>query len=375
LRLPLPAGNAGLHSDVLAEFPYKEKKNRMRLRQRPLWTPLSRKTFLAALAAALALAASGWKAASVGTGSGGNFRVALVMSGPTSDNGWNAGAYNALLAVRKELNLSEQDSPSVDSQSTPEKRDESLRAFASKGFNIVYGHGNEYEEPALKMESEFPQTLFVISSGRKVGHNTTPIIIELEDGAYLEGMLAASMSKANKLGLVGAQEIPPVQSVFQAFEAGAKAVKPTIQVLKPLYTGSWDDVGKAKQATLAIIDQGADVIMQDVDAAAQGVFNAVQERKDRGVWALGTNSDQNKAAPDVILASAPIYYDKAFISIAKEVKAGTFQPNNRPFGMKEGVVGFVLNPALANKIPADLKARLEETQKKITEGLLAVPKG
>jgi basic membrane lipoprotein Med (substrate-binding protein (PBP1-ABC) superfamily) len=305
----------------------------------------------------------------------GGFKVALVMSGPTSDNGWNAGAYKALQAIRKELNLSDADSPYADNAKSPGEQEENLRAFASKGYNVVFGHGSEYEDKALKMEKDFPKTLFVISSGSKVGRNTMPIVFHLEDGAYLQGMLAAGMSKANKLGSVGAERTPPLQSIFKAFEAGAKAVKPDITVIPPVYTGSWDDVSKAKQATLALIDQGADVIMQDVDAAAPGVFNAVQERKDRGVYAMGTNSDQNSSAPDVILASAPIYSDKTFVAIAKEAKAGTLKPNDTPFGMKEGIVDFIWNPQLTSRVPLDLKAKIDATKQKITDGSFTVPKG
>src|SRR5205085_11911961 len=102
-----------------------------------------------------------------------------------------------------------------------------------------------------------------ISSARKVGKTTTPIILRLEDGAYLLGMVAAGMSKTGKIASVGAKDFVAVRSVFVAFEAGAKAVKPGITVVPPVYTESWDDVGKAKQQTLALIDQGADVIVQD----------------------------------------------------------------------------------------------------------------
>lgn len=306
----------------------------------------------------------------------GSFKVALIMSGPTSDNGWNAGAYKAFEAVKSNLALSSDDASYIDKQTAAGDQEKSLRAFATKKYSLVFGHGSEYEAPALKMEADFPQTLFVISSGRQVGKNTMPIVFQLEDGAYLEGMVAAAMSKTGKLASVGAEESVPLKSIFKAFEAGAKSVKPGITVLPPVYTGSWDDVNKAKQTTLALLDQGADVIMQDVDSAAQGVFNAVQERAKTGknVYALGTNSDQNANAPDVILASAPIYSDKAFVAIAKEAKAGTLKPTDKPYGMKEGVVDFVLNPKLKQSLPKDIQAKLEETQKKIMDGSFTVPK-
>jgi basic membrane protein A len=306
-----------------------------------------------------------------------DFKVALVMSGPKSDNGWNAGAAKAMEAVKTELKLPDDNVMSVDNQKSARDQENSLRDFAAKKVNLVFGHGAEYESIALKLESDFPNTLFIISSGRKVGHNTMPIVLKLEDGAYLEGMLAAAMSKTGKIGSVGAEKSVPLESIFSAFEKGAKSVKPDIIVIPPVYTGSWDNAGQAKSSTLGLLNQGADVIMQDVDAAAQGVFNAVQEFNKGGktAYALGTNSNQNATAPDVILASAPIYTEKAFVEIAKEAKAGTLKANDKPLGMKEGIIDFILNPALESKLPADIKTKLADTQKKITDGSFDVLKG
>ena len=305
---------------------------------------------------------------------GGGFKIALVTTGPRSDGGWNAGAFKGLAEVKQALGIADTDIASVDNQKSAGEQEESLRAFATKNYNIVIGHGHEYDEIAHKICKDFPNTLFVISSGEKTDKNVTPIVLHLEDGAYLEGMLAAGMSKTGKLAEVGAEAIPPVKSVFAAFERGARAVKPSITILPAVYTNNWDDPNAAKQATIPLLDQGADVIMQDVDAAAQGVFNAVQEANKKAkngspIYALGTNNDQNAAAPDVILASAPIYVGKAFISIAKEAKAGKLTPSGSPWDMKSGVIGFVLNPQLESKIPAALKAKIEAARKKLVDGV------
>lgn len=305
------------------------------------------------------------------------FRVALVMSGPTTDNGWNAGAFRSLQAIRKELNVSEADSPYVENAKSPGEQEEHLRAFARQGFPMVVGHGNEYESLALKLEKEYPRTLFVISSGGKVGTHTMPIVLQLEDGAYLEGMLAAGMSRTGKIGAVGAMKIPPLIRVFDAYKRGAESVNPKVTVIEPTYTGSWDDPARAKAQTQALLDQGADIVLQDVDAAAKGVFQAVQERNrpDHPVYALGTNSDQNGDAPDVILASAPIYTDKAIVSIARQVRDGAFKASDKPFSMQGGFIDFVLNPKLMSRIPADLKAKLQATQRGLQNGSFTVPRG
>jgi basic membrane protein A and related proteins len=300
------------------------------------------------------------------------FKVALVTTGPRTDGGWNAGAFKGLDEVKTALGLTDADVASIDNQKSAGEQEESLRAFATKKFNMVIGHGHEYDEIAHKIEKDFPDTLFVISSGEKTGARITPIVLQLEDGAYLEGMLAAGMSKTGKLAEVGAEEIPPVKSVFTAFEKGARAVKPGIVILHPVYTGDWDDPVKAKQATIPLIDQGADVVMQDVDAAAQGVFNAVQDANKHGktIYALGTNNDQNGMAPDVVLASAPIFIGKAFVAIAKEARAGTFKPSDKPWDMKSGTIDYVLNPRLEAKVPSDLKTKIEAARAKIVDGTL-----
>jgi basic membrane lipoprotein Med (substrate-binding protein (PBP1-ABC) superfamily) len=304
-----------------------------------------------------------------------DFKVALVMSGPTTDNGWNAGALKALKDVQKELNLTDAQISYKENAKSPSDQNENLQAFASQGYTVVIGHGEEYQDIALKMESQFPKTHFVISSGSKLGKNTTPIVFKLEDGAYLLGMLAGGMTHTGKIGAVGAQKIPPVQSVFSAFALGAKAARPDVTFLPPVYTNDWDDVGKAKQATLPLIGQGADVIIQDLDNAAQGVFNAVQEssRSGKTVYALGTNNDQNAAAPDVILASAPIFLSPVFTEIVKEVRDGAFKPSKEPYGLQKKVIGFVINPQLASKIPPALKKKLDDAEKQIESGTLNVP--
>jgi basic membrane protein A len=304
------------------------------------------------------------------------FRVALIMSGSTTDHGWNQGAYEALKAVAKKLGLSDSQIAFKEQATSADSQLESLRAFASRGYNVVIGHGEEYEQPALRIAPEFPKTLFVISSGSQVAPNVTPIVFKLEDGAYLEGMLAAGMSKSGIIGAVGADPIGPVKSVFSAYALGAKAISPQINVLQPLYTNDWDDVGKAKQATLSLIGRGADVIIQDLDNAAQGVFNAVEQSNRPGhpVYALGTNSDQNGNAPDVILASAPIDLYPAFLNIIQAAKEGTFKPNATPYGLKSGVIGFVYNPKLEPKIPEALKQKIDAAKQKIIDGTLVIPK-
>jgi basic membrane lipoprotein Med (substrate-binding protein (PBP1-ABC) superfamily) len=295
----------------------------------------------------------------------GTFKVALLSPGPVSDAGWNALAYEGLLAIRDELGA---EIAQIQTK-TPAEFEAGFRSFAQRGFNLVFGHGFEFQDAAAAVAPDFPKTVFITTSGNTVRPNVAPLRFMLEEATYLEGMLTAMMSKTGKAGAVGGMAIPSVKSTILAYEAGARAVNPNFTVVTS-YVGNWEDVGAAKAASQALIQQGADVLFHNADAAGLGVFQAAQEKK---VWAFGANKNQNDIAPDVILASAVIDIPRAFVTVARQVKDGTFVAKIEKLGMKDGVIALVYNPALASRIPPDARARLEATQAEIFSGKLVVP--
>lgn len=296
------------------------------------------------------------------------FRAALLSPGPVSDAGWNASAYEGLLRIREALNAE----ISQIEVKTPAQFEQGFRDYASRGFHIVFGHGFEFQDAAAAVAPDFPNTVFITSSGTTVRPNVAPMVFEIEQATYLMGVMAAMMSKTGKAGCVGGMEIPSVKSGFQALAAGAKSVKPDFVVVQS-FIGNWEDVGAAKEATLALIDQGADFIFQNADAAGLGVFQAAQER--RGVYAFGSNKNQNELAPDVILASAVLDVSQAFLNVARAVKEKTFKAEIMRMGMKENVVALVINPALQDAIPPAVAARVEEIKQGILAGQVTVPMG
>jgi basic membrane lipoprotein Med (substrate-binding protein (PBP1-ABC) superfamily) len=296
------------------------------------------------------------------------FRVALLTPGPVSDAGWNASAYDGLMQIQKELGA---EVSQIETR-TPAEFEQGFREYASNGYDLVFGHGFEFQDAAAAVAPDFPRTVFITTSGTTVRDNVAPIVFEIEQATYLLGMLAARQSKTGRIGAVGGVEIPSVKSSFDAFKAGAEAVNPNIQFVAS-YIGNWEDVGAAKEATLALIDQGVDFIFHNADAAGLGVFQAAQERGN--VYIFGSNKDQNGIAPDVVLASAVLSVPKAMMTVAREVREGTFQAAVRRLGMKEQVVSLVVNPALKDRIPEAVWTSLEEAKQQILNGTLAVPKG
>ena len=294
------------------------------------------------------------------------FKVALVTTGPVSDQGWNAGAYNGLLAIRDSLGAH---ISNVQTQ-TPAQIDENFRQYGAQGYNLVFGHGFEYQDPAIRIAPSFPKTAFVTTSGTKTAPNVAGVEFAFSDGAYLAGIVAGAASHSGIIGTIGGTQLPPVVSAFRAFEAGARSVNPNIRVLTA-YVGNWEDASAAKEQALAQIARGADVIFQDADAAGLGVFQAARQTKT--VRTIGSNSDQNNVAPEVTLGSVVIDLPRAMLMIARDVRSGKFTGHVYHLGDVDGVVRWTTNPRLANEITPATTARLDSVRRVIDAGKLRLP--
>jgi basic membrane protein A len=291
-------------------------------------------------------------------------QVALLHPGPISDGSWNAGAYEGLKLIEKTLGAR----VSQMQTSTPDEFEEGFRDYARQGYDLVFGHGFEFQDAALAVAEEFPETAFVVSSGSVEAANVASLNFELGEATYLAGILAASLSKKGRAGCVGGIRLPVIQKTFDGFQAGAKSVSPDF-VVATAFTGNFEDVASAKAATDAMIAQGADVVLQNADSAGLGV---IQSAKDHGVLAIGTNSDQNAVAADTVVASAVISIPQSFLAVAQDVAYHRFQGRILRQGLASGVVSLVVNPGFTDKIPAEVRARMTAAEEQIENGSLKV---
>jgi basic membrane protein A len=273
-----------------------------------------------------------------------SFRVALLTPGPVSDQSWNSGAYQGLQRIRDSLRAS----VSHIQTKTPAEFEEQFRQYGSQGYDLVFGHGFEFQDAAKRVGPDYPRTIFVVTSGSSVGANVAGIEFAFADASYLAGMLAGAMTESNVIGVIGGTELPPVRESFTAFSRGAKAVNPKVTVLTS-YIGNWDDVSAGREQALAQIGRNADVIFQNADAAGLGVFRAARETKKALV--VGSNSDQNGVAPEITIASVVIDLPHAFLTVAREVRAHAFKPRVIKLGTESDVVTLVINPAFRSRIP------------------------
>ena len=296
------------------------------------------------------------------------FRVALLTPGSIRDGGWNQSAYEGLERIRDELGaeIAHQEAK------TPQDFESGFRDFAARGFTLVFGHGFEFQDAAALVSKEYPNTIFVTTSGSTVRANVAPIVFELEEATYVLGFLGARMSVRSKVGAVGGVEIPSVASTFTAYEAGANRGRDHAEVTIS-YIGSWTDVSAAREATLAQIASGVDVVIHNANEAAAGFFQAVNDSP--SVWAFGTNKNQNDRAPEHVLASATLDVPRALVLVAEEVKSGSWSARAMRFGLRSGVVKIEWNDALRSKIPDDLRSEVQKLEKEIASGAVTVPRG
>jgi basic membrane protein A len=256
----------------------------------------------------LCLAACSRKPAQTG------LRVGLITPGSIADAAWNSGAYAGLQRIHDSLGLP----VSHVEARTPAEQEDALRTYAAQGYRLVFAHGFEFQEPAERVSAQYPNTIFIVTSGARVHGNVAPIIFPLEEASYLAGMVAGGLTRSNILGFVGGIELPPIKSAYEGWVNGAKAVNPKVQS-REIYLNSFDDAAAGREAALALVRVGADMFHHNADAAALGVFQAVKESP--GVYLFGSNADQSALAPDRVVGSAVIDLPRAFLLVAEEVES------------------------------------------------------
>ena len=290
-------------------------------------------------------------------------RVGLITPGSITDAAWNSGAYHGLQAIHDSLGVP----VSHVEARTPAAQEEALRAYATQGYGLVFAHGYEFQDAAERVSTEYPRTIFIVTSGARAQHNVSPMIFRLEEASYLAGMVAGRLTRSNVIGFVGGVELPPVKAAYEGWVNGARSVNRSI-ASRSTYLNNWDDAALGREAALALIRVKVDVFHHNADAAALGVFQAAKETP--GVLVFGANADQSALAPEVVPGSAMIDLPRAFLALAREVQKGHFRPRVIVFGLEGGVVRYEPNPKFTGALPANPAGQLQGARDSIIAGTL-----
>jgi len=289
-------------------------------------------------------------------------KVAAVFETPIEEP-WVNQIHVALVKAQKELGVEYTWSESVKSADFARV----MREYAEKGYQLIMGDAFGAERIARRVARDYPKTAFVFGSGIGPAEPNFGVFDNwIHEPAYLSGMIAGKMTKSNTVGVVAAMPIPEVNRLANAFCSGAKEVNKQAKC-KFSFIGSFFDPPKAKEAALAQIEAGVDVIYAER-------FGVIEAAAEKGVLAISNMSDQSKLAPDTVI-TGPVWDMFPTVKyVIGLVKAGVFTAQD--FGgfsyMSKG--GSYLAPyhKWDQKLPAEVKQMVEKRKKEILDGTFRV---
>lgn len=338
-------------------------------------------TLVTVTGAALTLAASACGGQEADTGGGEDtIKVGLAFDiGGRGDQSFNDSAAAGLDRAKKELNVEIEEISAKPDESDADKESR-LRLMANQGHNPIIGVGFAYTAAVNKVAKDFPDTKFLVvdADGCKVeGPNVAAACFAEAEGSYLVGAAAALKSESGKIGFIGGVNVPLIQRFQAGYEAGAKKVKPDIEILPAKYLtqppnfNGFQDTSLGNEAAKGQLDAGADVIYHAAGAAGIGVIKTVGAA---GKWVIGVDSDQyNQPAvagvKDQILTSMVKNVDVAVFDFVKSVNEDKFEAGSKIYDLKSNGVGYATSGGHVD----DIKSQLEELKQQIISGEIKVP--
>ena len=296
----------------------------------------------------------------------GPLKIAFAYVGPVGDGGWTFAHDNGRKAIEKEFG-----DKVVTSfvEKVPESADAErvLRDMVGQGNTLIFGTTFGYMEPMLKVAADAKAVMFEHATGYKSAANMRTYDSRTYEGAHMAGIIAGGMTKSNTLGVVGSIPIPEVVRNINAFTLGAQSVNPKIAV-KVVWVNEWFNPPKETEAAQSLLNGGADVLFQNTDSSA-----VLQTAEKAGKMAFGWDSDMTAYGPNAHLASAVINWGPYYIKATRDALEGKWAGNSATWwGVKEGAIDIV---SISDKVPAELKAKVEKAKAGLKDGSYAVWKG
>jgi basic membrane protein A len=287
-------------------------------------------------------------------------KIGFVYVGPVVDAGWTHQHDLGRLELEKALGDRVKTSFV---ESVPDNADAErvIRALARAGNKLIFTTSFGYMNPTLKVAKDFPHAYFDNATGYKRARNVGTYSGRFYEGKYLNGILAGKMTKSNILGYVAAFPIPEVIGDIDAYTLGARSVNPKVRV-RVIWTNSWFDPPKEREASEALVAQGADVLSHDTDSTA-----VVQAAEAKGVYVLSYNSDMAKYGPHAQLSGTEQLWGGYYIAQAKAVLAGKWRSRDVWGGIKDHMVDTLPYGAA---VPADVRAFVDGKKAELVAGKL-----
>ena len=293
-------------------------------------------------------------------------KAVLLANHTVNDAGFGQAGYLGIQAMKN----AGFDITMVENLKSPDL-EATARDFASRGYDILFGHSFEFQSHFFKVAPDYPKVKFIVNKGApkpKTPDNLLIIDIKEHQPAYILGVLAAHLTKTKKVSGIAGFHYGTIIRIMEAFRDGVASVDPGIEV-KVAYAGTWMDPVKGKEIALAHIGDGADVVYAHASVTSLGIIEAAKEK---GVMAYGSVLDQNSVAPQTVVAGSYYDFPAMFLDVGKKVKDGTFQGGSVSYGMAEGVVDVTPLYAAAKQLPADVRDKIKALRQDIISGKFVV---
>nr|WP_297357164.1 BMP family ABC transporter substrate-binding protein [uncultured Caldimonas sp.] len=292
-------------------------------------------------------------------------KIAFAYVGPVGDAGWTYAHDRG----RKEIEAEFGDKIVTSYvENVPEAADAErvIRDMVGQGNKLVFGTTFGYMEPMLKVAADHKDVKFEHATGYKTADNMRTYDSRTYEGAYMAGVIAGKMTKSNTLGVVASHPIPEVIRNINSFTLGAQSVNPKVKT-KVVWVYTWYDPAKEGDAAQALLNQGADVLMQNTDSSA-----VLQTAEKAGKLAFGWDSDMSSFGPNAHLGSAVINWGPYYKKAVADVLNNTWSTEQNWWGVKEGAIDLV---SISDKVPAETKEQIEKIKAGLKDGSFAIWKG
>lgn len=292
-------------------------------------------------------------------------RVGLVLSeGGLGDQSFNDAAFRGLLRAEQELGIYKSYVEPFDIS----EMEDHQRFFADAGMDLIIAIGFTHESAMYAVAEDYPDMKFAIVDTVVDMPNVASLVFEEHEGSFLVGVVAGLMTETDTVGFVGGMEVPLIRKFQVGFEEGVKYVNPDAEIIVG-YVGDFNDPGRGKEMAISQFERGADIIYHAAGGTGLGVIEAAA---DKGLFAIGVDSDQDHLAPGNVLTSMVKRVDLAVYEIIKDLTEGKFEPGIHSFGIADGGVGTSEFKFTKDQIPQSVLDAVEDAKAKIISGEIVV---
>jgi simple sugar transport system substrate-binding protein len=286
-------------------------------------------------------------------------KIGFIYVGPIGDMGWSYQHEVARRAIVDEFK-DKIDTTFLENVNEGPDAERSIEQLVRNGAKLVYTTSFGFMDATAKVAKKYPNVMFEHATGYKRDKNLATYSGRFYEGRYIQGQIAAKMSKTGTIGYIASFPIPEVISGINATMLGAQSVRPDMKV-KIIWVNSWYDPGKEAAAARALADQGADVLTQHTDSAA-----ATQFANERGIFSFGQDSDQVKFGPKAQLTAiinnwTPYYVDRVKLALDNKWATGD---------VWGGLSSKIVQMAPYTNMPDDVKKMAMDTEAAISSGKL-----